>query len=277
MDFRADLHVHSFFSDGTLSPEEILYLAKEQDLSAISITDHDTIDAYSDGLFEIAKKLNIKLVLGVEISSQLFGSTVHILAYNFDITSKSFNNFLIQLWERRQNRNILILEKLKEKNIEIFENELYEFGRKKNIPKTTIGRVHIAKIMIDKGFVKSIKEAFDNYLKDDGPCFVMGERFSPKEIIDQVHIADGKAVLAHPNLIKKSKTINALLELNFDGIEVFYAKLNPFDERKWLKIAEKKAFIPTGGSDFHGSIRPYIELGCSWVNEETFNKIIKNE
>ncbi|NGX34775.1 MAG: 5'-3' exoribonuclease [Candidatus Anoxychlamydiales bacterium] len=274
MDFRADLHVHSYFSDGTDSPQELLYLAKEKNLSAIAITDHDTIDAYDDKLFELAKKLDIKLIVGSEISSKLLDSTVHILAYNFDLKSKSFSIFLNQLLEKRKDRNIKILEKLNKKNIDISESDLIESSKKTNTSKTVLGRVHIAKLMIEKGYVKTINEAFESYIKDDGPCFVMGDRFSPKEVIDQIHLVNGKAVLAHPNQIKRSKVIDALLELDFDGIEVYYAKLFPIYERRWLKIAEKKNLIATGGSDFHGFIKPYITLGCSWCDENTFNKII---
>ena len=266
--------MHSYFSDGTNSPEELLYLAKEKNLSAISITDHDTIDAYDDNLFEIAKKLNISLIVGSEISSQLFNTTVHILAYGIDLQSKSFKEFLKELWEKRRDRNIKILEKLLIKNIDISEKDLIEYCKKTNISKTVIGRVHIAKLMIEKGYVKTINEAFDEFIKDDGPCFVMGDRFTPKEVIDQIHMAKAKAVLAHPNIIKKSKVIDALLEHDFDGIEVYYSKLYPMHEKKWLKIAQKKNLIATGGSDFHGSVKPFITIGCSWVDEETFNKII---
>ena len=119
MDFRADLHMHSYFSDGSNSPQELLYLAKEKKLSAISITDHDTIDAYDDKLFEIADELGIRLLVGSEISSQLFNKTVHILAYGIDLHSKSFKIFLEKLWEKRRDRNIQILEKLSIKNIDI--------------------------------------------------------------------------------------------------------------------------------------------------------------
>ncbi|NGX48909.1 MAG: 5'-3' exoribonuclease [Candidatus Anoxychlamydiales bacterium] len=274
MDFRADLHMHSYFSDGTNSPQELLYLAKEKNLSAISITDHDTIDAYDDKLFEIADELGIRLLVGSEISSQLFNKTVHILAYGIDLHSKSFKIFLEKLWEKRRDRNIQILEKLSIKNIDISENDLIEFSRKTNISKTVLGRVHIAKLMIEKGYVKTLNEAFDEYIKDDGPCFVMGDRFTPKEVIDQIHMASGKAILAHPNVIKSSRVIDSLLEHDFDGIEVYYAKLYPMHEKKWLKIAEKKNLIASGGSDFHGTVKPFITIGCSWVDEKTFNKII---
>jgi len=277
MDFKADLHVHSYFSDGTNSAEELLYLAKEKKLSAIAITDHDTIDAYDANLFELAEKLNIKLIPGIEISSQLYNKTVHILAYNFDLQSIGFKDFLKQVLEKRTLRNKMILEKLNQKNINISLSDLIEFSKKTKTSKTVLGRVHIARLMVEKDYVKNINQAFEEYIKDEGPCFVMGERFSPKEVIDQIHKAKGKASLAHPSLIKSKKVTNSLLELDFDGLEVYYAKLYPSEEKKWLKIAEERNLIATGGSDFHGTVKPFISLGCSWVDENTFKKIISNE
>ncbi len=274
MDFRADLHVHSYYSDGNMSPEEILLLAKKINLSGISITDHDTIEAYSDNLFDLAKKLEIKLVTGVEISSELNDETVHILGYNVDINSRDLRQFLNEVQKKRRIRNCEILKKLKEKKIEISEEELNIFAHKKNIAQTIIGRVHIAQLMFEKGYVNSIQKAFDDYIQDDGPCYVKGYKFLPTLIIDQIHQAKGKAVLAHPNLIKSKNVINNLLKLALDGIEGYYGKIFPVYEKKWIELAKKHNLLITGGSDFHGDIRPYITLGCSWVDEETFNKLI---
>jgi predicted metal-dependent phosphoesterase TrpH len=275
MSFRADLHIHSYFSDGTNSPEEILYLAKNINLSGISITDHDTIDAYTDDLFKLAKSLNIRLIPGVEVSSELNDINVHILGYNFDLSSQKFRDFLKEIQKKRKLRNTQILQKLKEKNIDISEKELYEFATKKNIAQTIIGRVHIARLMYEKGYVPSMQKAFDYYIEDNGPCYVKGYKFSPKQVIDQIQLAKGKAVLAHPNFIKNKIVINKLLELNFDGLEAYYAKLQPSQEKKWVEVAKRHGLIITGGSDYHGEIRPYITLGCSWVDEDRFNHLLK--
>jgi len=274
MDFRADLHIHSYFSDGTYSPEEILYLAKEMGLSSISITDHDTIDAYDEKLFDLARSLGIKLITGVEISSELNEITVHILAYNFDISSTSFIDFLKEVQEKRRLRNIAILKKLQEKNIDISEKELYEFTKEKNISQTIVGRVHIAQLLKERGYVQSLQQGFDLYIKDNGPCYVPGYKFSPKQIIDQIHLAKGKAILAHPNLIRSAKVINLLFELPFDGLEAYYAKLMPIHENRWVQKAERLGWLVTGGSDFHGEIKPYITLGCSWINEDRLNQLM---
>lgn len=275
MEFRVDLHVHSYYSDGNKSPEDLLHLAKESNLSGLSITDHDTIQAYSKELFDLAKKLEIILISGVEISSELNKETVHILGYNFDINSLEFKHFLSLIQERRKLRNLEILKKLNQMKILITEQELNEYTHKKNIAQTIVGRVHIAQLMLEKGYVSNIQKAFDDYIHDEGPCFVKGFKFPPDQIIDQIHKAKGKAVLAHPNLIKSRNTINNLLKFPFDGIEAYYGKLIPAYEKKWIELAHKNNLLITGGSDFHGDIRPYVTLGCSWVDEETLNKLLK--
>lgn len=275
MDFRADLHVHSYYSDGNKSPEELLHLAKETNLSGLSITDHDTIEAYSKNLFNLAEKLDLKLITGVEISSELNKETVHILGYNFDVNCLEFKEFLNEVQKKRKLRNLEIIKKLNEKKIEISEKELDELTHRKNISHTIVGRVHIAYLMYEKGYVDTIQEAFDSYIHDEGPCYVKGFKFSPAQIIDKIHLAKGKAVLAHPNLIKSRHVINALFKFPFDGIEAYYGKLIPKYEKKWIEFAKKHNLLITGGSDFHGDIRPHITLGCSWVDEETFNQLIK--
>lgn len=276
MNFRADLHIHTNNSDGTLSAEQILELAKQNNLSAISITDHDTIKAYNKDLFDFAKKLNIQLVPGVEISSEFLDTTVHILAYNFDLSSKDFLSFLKKVQKKRILRNAQILKKLKEHGIAIEEKELQDYVAQNNIAQAVIGRMHIAQLMDQKGFVKSVQDAFDKYIKDEACCYVKGNKFSPIEVIDAIHKAKGRAVLAHPFVFKQS-LLNKLLKFDFDGIEVYYAKLLPSQENIYLKIANKKNLLITGGSDFHGTNKPYISLGCSWIDDINLNKLLNEK
>ena len=267
MEFQADLHCHSNISDGELTPSELLYLAKKNGLSGLSITDHDTINGYTKDLFDLAKELEIELLSGIEISSSLNNETVHILGYGFDYNSKVLKSFLDEVQEKRYNRNILILEKLAGVSIKIEEKELYG----KQDRNVTIGRPHIAKLMVEKGYVKDFKTAFNEFLKDGGLCYVAGEKFSPNEVIDILHEASAKAVLAHPQQISKLDVLNAVLEMPFDGIEVYYGKMMWHKEKRWLRIAKRKGLLITGGSDFHGDIKPFLNLGCSWVSKEHFD------
>ncbi|MFA6118702.1 MAG: PHP domain-containing protein [Parachlamydiales bacterium] len=273
-EFKADLHIHSYFSDGTCSPEEILFLAKEKNISVVSITDHDTIEEYSSELFELSRKLNIRLIPGVEISSELFDASVDILGYDFDLDSPSLKQFLKEVQDKRRLRNIEILRKLKENKVDISENELYEFAHRKKISNSTVGRAHMAQLMVEKKYVKNIQDAFDNLLKDEGPCYVSKFKFPSQTVIDEIHKANGKAFIAHPCIIKSSKVLKKLLTLPFDGLEAFYARLTLSQVNIWLRIAENKNWLVSGGSDFHGDIKPYITLGCSWIDEQRFNKLI---
>lgn len=269
-EYRVDLHCHSSCSDGTLTPSEILRLAKEKGLSGISITDHDTLDAYTENAFALAKQLEIELYVGVEFSSRLNKISVHILGYGVEKTEQLIT-FCSNHQKRRNKRNRAILEKLKNLSLTITEEELKEVATGQ-----IVGRPHIALVMMKKGYIKSIQEGFDRYIGDQKCCFVEGESFGVQETIDQIHAANGKAFIAHPHLIEKRGILNILLGMNFDGIECYYSLLYRHIEKKWLKIARQKNWLISGGSDFHGSIKPHISLGCSWVSRETVEEIFKN-
>ena len=139
-----------------------------------------------------------------------------------------------------------------------------------SLSKQTIGRPHIAQAMMKKGYVFSVEEAFKKYLAEGKPCYFKGHSFSVEETLQVIHDVHGLAIIAHPHLIERSSTVKRLLEMNFDGLEAYYAKFPPKQEQKWVKIAQFKKWLITGGSDFHGDIKPHIPLGCSWVNEEIF-------
>lgn len=270
MEYRADLHCHSTFSDGQLTPSELLYLAKKVGLSGISITDHDSIAAYTEELFDLSNELNIDLLTGVEISSAIKEETVHILGYGFDHKSRELKDFLARVQNKRYERNISILKKLASLNISIDETELYGDAR---FSHSSIGRPHIAQIMVEKGYVKDYKSAFNLYLKDGGNCYEVGEKFLPTEIIDFLHKCKAKAILAHPQQITKKKVLDALLEMNFDGLEAYYGKMMLHQEARWVRLANKKGWLITGGSDFHGETKAFVDLGSSWISKEIFDQI----
>ncbi|MBN1914767.1 MAG: PHP domain-containing protein [Parachlamydiales bacterium] len=268
MDFRADLHVHSCFSDGSETPQQLLYLARQKGLQGLSITDHDTISAYSKELFQLAKDLGIYLLPGIEISSS---DNVHILGYGISLQDENILAMIRQLAEWRTERNKQILDKFSSIGISISLEDLSSYvADKRGFISPVLGRAHIAQYLLDHHFVASYQEAFNRYLKENGLCYVSGTHFSPEEIILGIHAAQGKAVLAHPHRISQKDLVEELLQKPFDGIEAYYAKELPASEHPWKEIALAKGWIITGGSDFHGNIRSHIDLGCSWVNQETF-------
>lgn len=267
-EFRADIHCHTTCSDGSDSPLKVLHLAKHADLQGLSITDHDTMDAYTPELFDEAKKLKIALLPGIEISSELDAVSVHILGYGYDLHDPGLKQFLILMQQRRGERNRAILKKLAQRNMHISEEELKAFATER-----TIGRPHIAQMMVKKGYVQTPRDAFDFYLKEGALCYASGIKYHPQEVIEQIHKAKGKAVLAHPHFIKKGSFLRKLLGLPFDGIECYYSRLAKALELPWLKIAKERGLIATGGSDYHGEMKPNIPLGCSWVGEAIFRSL----
>lgn len=274
VDFRADLHCHTYCSDGTDSPLELLQKAKEAGLQGLSITDHDTIDAYSPDVFARAEQLGLHLIPGIELSSEFQNSSIHILGYAIDLDSTELRAFLSELIKRRNRRNEEILQRLKTKGFYIAKEELEQFAQNAYAHRT-IGRPHIAELMLRKGYVRSIQEAFERYLQEGKPCYVPGIKFTPEEAIEQIHRANGKAVLAHPHFIKKGSVLRKLLSLPFDGLECYYGTLHKKLEQPWVQIAREKQWIATGGSDYHGTIKPHISLGCSWVDRQTFNCLLE--
>lgn len=263
-DFRADLHCHSTCSDGSDDPLTLVRKAKEISLKGLSITDHDTSAAYTPELFALAKELEIRILTGVEISSELEGIPVHILGYGYDLKSAPFADFLQEIQKRRTERNRAILKKLADKRMPIEEEEIAA------LKTNTVGRPHFAAIMVKKGYVATFKDAFEKYLKDGAPCYAPGFKFTSNEAIEQIHIGGGKAVLAHPHFYKKGSYLKKILSCHFDGIECYYACLPKEQERPWTKLAKERGWIATGGSDCHGTIKN-IPLGSSWVNETVFN------
>ena len=263
-EFKADLHCHSTFSDGTLTPHEILELAKLKNLQAISITDHDNIDAYKN-LKALQDISNIDIIPGVELSAQLNSHNVHILGYSFNLNSSQLLNFCHEHQIRRTKRNNLILQLLSKQSLDISEKEL-----KAKSPSGSVGRPHIAQIMVEKGYVSSIKEAFIKYIGDQKICYAEQKKPSVKETIDLIHSAGGLAFIAHPHLISHSDVRREVFKLDFDGIEGRYANFDAQKNQRWLDIAKQKKWLVSGGSDFHGAVKPEISLGASYTDSETF-------
>lgn len=264
-DFRADMHCHSTCSDGTCSPEELVDIAFKSGLKGLSITDHDSVEAYQSAV-EPAAKLGIKLLSGVEFSAEQDSVNVHILAYAFAFQNPVITKFCQKHAARRVERNREILDLLRMHRMPIKEQDVIDLS-----PCGTIGRPHIALAMINYGYVKTLQEAFKKYLGDGKSCFASGKPFSVEETLDVIHKAKGLAVIAHPHLIDHVPTTKRLLEMNFDGIECYYGKFPAHVHEKWLEMARNKNWLISGGSDFHGAIKPNISLGNSWVNEELFN------
>ncbi|SHH52621.1 PHP domain-containing protein [Thermosipho atlanticus] len=258
---KIDLHVHSTASDGTFSPDEILTLAKERNVEILSITDHDTIDGI--------KKListEVYFVPGVEISAE-FPTTLHILGYNFDVNNEKLNKTLNVLKEYRLQRNKIILEKMQTLGFNISMEELI-----KEANGELIGRPHFASLMVKKGYVGDLREAFEKYLKKGAILYEDKKRLKMDEAISLINDAGGIAVLAHPyqtGLEKEEleRLVKKLKSYGLSGMEVYYSKHTPRMIEEYEAICKKYNLIKTAGSDFHGKNTPDISLGIEIQKE----------
>lgn len=264
MNRSIDLHTHSTASDGSMSPRELVRHAKESGLSAMAITDHDTIDGVEEALDEGAK-IGIEVIAGVEVSVD-FEPEMHVLGYFFGDSYKNFVPILKRLKISRDERNPKMVEKLRSLGFDITMEEV-RAEAKGNI----VARPHMASVLLKKGYVQSIREAFDKYIAEGKPAFVKKEKMSPKECIEAITKAGGIPVMAHPLFLnlpldELDKLVEDLVKAGLKGIETYYVEHTDEDIDNLLKIAAKHNIIPTGGSDFHGTFKPDINIGVGRGN-----------
>ncbi|MGB6944197.1 MAG: PHP domain-containing protein [Bryobacteraceae bacterium] len=259
-----DLHSHTNESDGTFTPSELVDLAMERGLEALAISDHDTFAGFDQAL-PLARSRGLDLVCGIELSTRVPGSkvrTVHLLGYFLhQPPSADFREWLDELIAGRRDRNQRLIESLHEQGIDIHLGEVERLGR------TLTGRPHFARVLIDKGYVSSFDEAFRRYLGESAPSYV--ERFAPyvEAAIQRVIDGGGLPVLAHPirlgfrDVEAEEEFIGGLRAAGLGGIEVFHSDHRPADMERYAGIARKYNLAVSGGSDFHGDVKPQISLG----------------
>ncbi len=254
-----DLHVHSHFSDGTQSPAELVCLAAKSGVSALAITDHDTMAGVAEAL-AAGLEYGVEVVPGLEISVIHKKKALHILGYFMDPLNRDLAAALSVLQEARDGRNEKIIGKLQVLGVDATVEELAEIS---GVGQT--GRPHIAKLLINHGLVRSMPQAFDEYLKKDGKAYVARFAYSAEEAIGFITAAGGLAVLAHP--IQVDKTLCSLKTLlpelkhyGLEGIETYYPTQKKKMRKRIRKFAEEYDLLLTGGSDYHGDIRPGTRL-----------------
>ncbi|MCM1045060.1 MAG: Cof-type HAD-IIB family hydrolase [Candidatus Gastranaerophilales bacterium] len=260
-----DLHVHSNKSDGTFSPRELVDYALEKGLSAFALTDHDTVDGLDEAIAYAKEKGGVCVIPGIEFSTEYEGKDVHVVGLAIDHNSPSFAAALQEFVDSRHKRNQKMCDLLREgTGMDIsYEKLLAEF------PNAVITRAHYAKYMLTHGYVKSMKDAFDQYIGDDCPYFIPREKITPDQAVELILAADGIPVLAHPILYHMSderleKLVAGLKEVGLIGIEAIYSTYNAAEERQIIKLAQKYHLLISGGSDFHGSNKPGLDLAVGY-------------
>jgi 3',5'-nucleoside bisphosphate phosphatase len=268
-----DLHCHSTASDGTLTPTEVVQLAKRNALTGLALTDHDTINGVAEASAEAAR-LGIDFIPGIEISAEFpHPGHMHLLGYGVDPESRDLRDLTTQLLEGRDNRNPKIIEKLQSLNVAItmeeVEAEAHAGAPDENGTRKPIGRPHIAAILLRKGYVSSIKQAFDKYLAPGGLAYFDKERVTPQRAVELIRLAGGICVLAHPIQLRTSndaeleRVVKDMVDLGLAGIEVIHSDHDDAWIAKCERLAEKFNLIKTGGSDFHGATKKDISLGTA--------------
>ncbi len=257
---RLDLHLHTTHSDGSCTPTEVINLAHKAGVTALAITDHDI----TTGILEATvagQEHGIDVIPGIEISSIMGTSELHILGYFLDYQDAHLNERLARLRDSRHRRNPKIIERLQAAGIAITYEEVRALAG-----TDSVGRPHIARVLMEKGVVVSAKEAFDLWLADGRPAYIPRELPAPADAMRWIREAKGLPVLAHPTWVKTTDgtltdLVRRLKADGLDGVEVHYSTHSPRQTRDYLALAKQLDLLVTGGSDFHGLTKPDIDVG----------------
>lgn len=257
---RLDLHLHTTHSDGSCTPTEVIGLAHQAGVTALAITDHDITSGIAEAI-AAGEHYGIEIIPGVEISSIMESSELHILGYFLDWQDTALNQRFKSLRDSRHRRNPQIVDRLQSLGIDITYDEVRALAG-----SDSVGRPHIARALMDKGVVTSAKEAFDRFLGDGKAAYVPRDLPSPAEAIRWIKEARGLAVLAHPTWVKVTdqplaELVRRLKADGLDGVEVYYSTHAARQTRDYLSLAQQLGLLVTGGSDFHGLTKPDIEVG----------------
>lgn len=260
-----DLHSHTIESDGTYSPEELVAAARHIGLSALAITDHDTFLGYERGV-PFAEKSGLDLIRGIELNSRFnedstLPRSAHILAYFPGVNpSTGFLQWLEQQRAARRDRNVRLARNLQERGVDVTVEEVEARGR------SLAGRPHFARILVEKGYASDIEDAFERFIGEDAPAFV--ERESPKseKVIRLVREGGGIPVIAHPIRLALGvddlrDTLRKLKDAGLLGLEIYHSEHDVKLQNRYRQLAEELDLVPTGGSDFHGTVKPDTALG----------------
>ena len=266
--YLIDMHCHTTVSDGTVTPKDIVHIAKESGLKAIAITDHDTIDGIDEAMKE-GEKLGVEIIAGIEFASMYDENTeqeIHILGFLIDCKNDELNKNIEFIQGARDRRNVKMIENLRKLGIDITMEDV-----EKSAGGDILTRAHFAKVLEEKGYVKTKNEAFSYYLNAGKPAYIRREFLTPKTCIEAINKASGLAFLAHPTLYKMSyeqieKLLKELKGYGLCGVEAEYSTYTPEQEKNIKKIANKLGLLISGGSDFHGENRSDTKLGVGKGN-----------
>ncbi|MBD3286528.1 PHP domain-containing protein [candidate division WOR-3 bacterium] len=262
----ADLHIHTSYSDGLRSPREVIQIASDVNLKAVALTDHDTVAGLEEARLA-GREMGIEVLTGVELSCELDGYEIHMLGYFAGDKERELEDKLKWYQEKREERAKEILDTLKKNNISLLYRDLLFFSTGKSI-----GRMHVAKALMKKGYANSIHEVFKRYLGPDGIAYVPKAKLSIPEAVELIHSHQGVAILAHPGMYRIRDAAEHCIE-HLDGLEVWYPEHSPSFEDHLYAMALRNRLIPTGGSDYHGIGNN--QIGCVRVPYSTVTRLLE--
>jgi predicted metal-dependent phosphoesterase TrpH len=270
MSTRYDLHAHTTASDGTFSPRELVELAKKNGLSGVAVCDHDTTDGIEEAL-EAGTQYGIEIVPGVEINTEYEGKEVHVLGYYFDRSSTVLQDLFLQLREERLTRMDRILQKLRTAGIQISEKDVLAEAK-----GASVGRPHIARVLVRMGYASDIRDAFDRWIGKGRPGYVERFKLHPGQAVRLIREAGGVPVIAHPGLVGKDAIVEELIPEGLLGLEALHPDHSPEERKRFSQMAENLGLIATGGSDFHGAGAEHRgDLGSVYVDEHVVAQLKK--
>lgn len=250
-----DLHVHSCFSDGLLTPTEIIHHAKRRGLAGIGIVDHDTIDGIAEAI-EAARNEDICVVPGVEFSTHMDGIDIHIIGYFLDEDNAELNNYLRLFREERMQRAHKMVQNLQDSGVKISIDEVLEKSQ-----GSSIGRPHMAEVLMEKGYVETFQEAFNRYIGYHSDSYVKKYTITPEKAIQLIYESRGISVLAHPNYLITDEMISKFIKSGLDGMEVVHPNLNDSRSRYLQHLVSDAGLMMFGGSDCHGGRNGSLIIG----------------
>ena len=265
----ADLHTHTYHSDGTRSPKEVVDVAQAHGIDILAISDHDNLAAY----FEIRKyadECGVTLIPAMELSCEVDGVDVHVLAYAFDATDERIERRLEGFRGTRQSRGYAIVEKLRALGVNISAERVDQLAA-----GGAMGRPHVARALVEAGYAASVSEAFDKYLGTGKPGYIGKERFAISEAVELIHSAGGVLSIAHPTLYPDhTLLVPRLLDAGIDAVEVLHPQVDDGNRERYSNLARFRGKFTTGGSDDHGTVKKTQTLGTIKIPEDDIRPIL---
>jgi hypothetical protein len=242
-----DLHTHTVASDGTYRPRELVAEAARRGVRVLAVTDHDSTDGLAEAIETARAHPPLTIVPGIEINCDVEGAEIHVLGYGMDYEAAWFQDFCRAQREERRARVYRTAERLAELGLPIDVDRVFAL-----VQEGSAGRPHIARVMLERGYVKTVREAFDKYLATGKPAHVPRRRLTPEDAVRLLRRAGGVPVFAHPGLAERDELIPSMVEAGLMGIECYYSEHSPAQRGGYLELCRRYDLVATGGSDFHG-------------------------